>query len=333
MLPSGVDPVSIARSGSGKLWFTATGSAGQGIVGSISTAGAIKTYLTPTAASGPFAICAGPDGNMWFTEKSASAIGVITPAGTVTEYPTITPNAAPAGISKGSDGALWFAESGGQRMGRISTSGFVTEFTGPTQPMFTTLGKDGNVWFGDMATHSIGRIKPSGAVAEYSISSTSQPSGVASNGGSVWYVDQSAVALQYISPPTLAFSGTFLIPGASPSPQLLAFGGDGNIWITEPGSNSIGVYDLHPQSVTPSSIDFTAAGQTQSFSISENNYSGEFTVSGCSSLIATVAPTGPATSFTATAVAAGTCTLTVSDTMNNSTLVSVTVTTTNFEIQ
>jgi streptogramin lyase len=39
--------------------------------------GQIAEFPTPTAASAPQAIVAGPDGNLWFTESAASKIGEI----------------------------------------------------------------------------------------------------------------------------------------------------------------------------------------------------------------------------------------------------------------
>jgi virginiamycin B lyase len=333
VLPSGVSPTSVAKSKSGKIWFTATGAGGRGIVGSISTAGIVKSYDTPTAASGPFGIAPGSDGNMWFTEKASSAVGVVTLTGAITEYPTISPNAAPAGIWTGSDGALWFAEPGAARIGRVTTSGSLSEFAGPAQPTFVTLGQDHNVWFTDPPNHSVGRITPAGVVTEYAISSGAEPNGITTTGGDIWYIDQAAVALQNITTSKHLFSGAFSIPGTAPSPQLLTFGADGNVWFTEPGADAIGVYDLHPLTATPSTIDFTAAGQTQSFAVSEVGYSGLFSVSGCPSQVSTVSPDDESTSFTVTAVAAGSCTLTVSDSQFNSTPIAVTVTTTDFGIQ
>src|SRR5438128_11788033 len=47
---------------------------------------AITEFPMPTAEGQPFDITAGPDGNLWFTEQSASRIGRITPAGVITEF-------------------------------------------------------------------------------------------------------------------------------------------------------------------------------------------------------------------------------------------------------
>lgn len=77
-------------------------------------------------------------------------------------------------------------------------------------------------------------------------------------------------------------------------------------------------------SVTPSSVNFTNTGDTNTFSISEINYTSAFTITldaaSCSvngNSVATVSPMtapGPSATFTITAgAAAGTCKITVSD--------------------
>jgi hypothetical protein len=83
-----------------------------------------------------------------------------------------------------------------------------------------------------------------------------------------------------------------------------------------------------------SSVAMTKAGQTGTFTVTENGYSGTLTASNgapsCSG-IATVAPasgTGPSATFTITAVAAGICQIKVQDTNGQTVAASVTVTTT-----
>jgi len=77
----------------------------------------------------PIAITAGPDGNLWFTERfgscsapliaGCSKIARITTAGVITEFPVPTPGGGPIGITAGPDGALWFTEFDGQKIGRL----------------------------------------------------------------------------------------------------------------------------------------------------------------------------------------------------------------------
>jgi uncharacterized protein YjdB len=80
--------------------------------------------------------------------------------------------------------------------------------------------------------------------------------------------------------------------------------------------------------VNPTSLSFTAVGQTQTFSAQEGAYTNDFTATSSATGVATVAPSPSYGSFTVTAVAAGTATITVKDVNGNSATVSVGVTTT-----
>ena len=88
-----------------------------------------------------------------------------------------------------------------------------------------------------------------------------------------------------------------------------------------------------------SSVAMTTAGQTATFTVTENGYSGTLTASNGSPScagIATFAPasgTGPSVTFTITAVAAGICQIKVQDTNGQTVAASVTVTTTNGSIK
>ena len=56
--------------------------------------GEITEYSIPTVDVSPYAITAGPDGNLWFTESSQNKIGKISPKdGSVTQYSLATTSA------------------------------------------------------------------------------------------------------------------------------------------------------------------------------------------------------------------------------------------------
>ena len=80
--------------------------------------------------------------------------------------------------------------------------------------------------------------------------------------------------------------------------------------------------------VNPTSLAFTAVGQTQTIFAQENLNSNPFTATTSNALIATVSPSSSYGSFTVTAVKAGTVTITVSDSGTQHVTVSVGVTTT-----
>ena len=140
--------------------------------GTLLPTGTIAEYAIPTTISGPIPssdpvdITAGPDGNLWFTERSANQIGRITPAGIIAEYAIPKPNSAPEGITAGPDGNLWFAEDLGNQIGRITPSGIIAEYAIPTPgstPVDITAGPDGNLWFTELNGNKIGRVTVSSA--------------------------------------------------------------------------------------------------------------------------------------------------------------------------
>jgi streptogramin lyase len=137
----------------------------------MTTAGGLTEYTLP-AASTPFQIAAGPDGNLWFTETYNNKIGKITTAGAFTEYAMPTAGAGPLGIAAGPDGNLWFTEFYADKIGRITPAGVVTEYSkGLTVPNGTTTNVKGitagpskhggtTMWFTETNANLIGNILP-----------------------------------------------------------------------------------------------------------------------------------------------------------------------------
>ena len=105
----------------------------------------VKEFGVLTTTGQPWGIAAGPDGNLWFTERSSNKIGRMTPTGTVTEYSLPVAGGYPAGIVAGPDGNLWFTENSGNKIGRDTTSGTIAEYTIPSSgagPTGITAGPD-----------------------------------------------------------------------------------------------------------------------------------------------------------------------------------------------
>src|SRR5260370_27786382 len=75
--------------------------------------GTITEFPIPTANNDPLGITAGPDSNLWFTERGSNKIGRITTSGTIKEFPLATANGDPWGITAAPDGNLWFTEGSG----------------------------------------------------------------------------------------------------------------------------------------------------------------------------------------------------------------------------
>jgi len=103
--------------GDGNVWFVEHDAHN---IARITPSGEITEFVIPSGAE-PYAIAAGPDGNLWFTEPGAfNAVGRCTPSGGISEYPIPTANAEVAGIAAGPDGNIWFAEEFVGKMGRFS---------------------------------------------------------------------------------------------------------------------------------------------------------------------------------------------------------------------
>jgi virginiamycin B lyase len=160
-------------------------------------AGAIQTvaYRAGITQAGIAAIAAGPDGNLWFTERPGR-VGRITPTGVVTEFVASGPLLA---IAAGPDGAIWFSETlpdAGAGLGSVTVGGTVRGGLpiGPPQASVLSLasGPDGALWFTLLgAEQNVGRMTTAGAVTRFaSTYGPSQPEQIAVGpDGALWYTE------------------------------------------------------------------------------------------------------------------------------------------------
>ena len=197
----------------------------------------------PTANSYPTGVVEGPDGNIWFTEYTASAnqIGRMTPCGAVTEFPVPTPSTL-FEITAGADGNLWFAEGQGNNVGRITPAGTITEFPVPTAggvPYGIASGPDGNIWFTESGeqhrTNYAGgddhRVRDSDAwkLSDLDCSRPRRESLVHGVDGKQHRQDHAdGLIVEYP------------IPTQGSQPYGIVTGPDGNLWFAEQRGNNIG---------------------------------------------------------------------------------------------
>ncbi len=165
------------------LTLVALATLGAGGASAAPTVTEITGGVTPgfSANGVPWGITAGPDGSMWFTQRTdPGRVAQITPAGQVTEFAGGTTlgfsaNADPTDIATGPDGSLWF--TGQANPGRIGRFDFgVTELTGGLTPGFSinslptgiTAGPDGNIWVTQPANPGrVARVTPAGVVTQF----------------------------------------------------------------------------------------------------------------------------------------------------------------------
>jgi virginiamycin B lyase len=242
----------------GNLWFTTSAVLRvgpvlepKGRIGKITTTGVITLY--PHTFPGElYAITAGPDGAMWFTETTPSqdnTIGRITTTGDHTEYPL--PDSGflivASGITAGPDGAIWFAEAGAQEIGRITTDGATIDAF-PTPgflPSGITNGPDGNLWFTEGGTSiGIGQITTGGEVTQFDVPSL--PANIVTGpDGALWLTEGNKIA-RFTQNGSHSVITEIAVPTPGSLPDGIVSGPDGNLWFTEQTANKIGRVNLVP---------------------------------------------------------------------------------------
>jgi virginiamycin B lyase len=217
---------------------------------SVALAAPARAALTPTIteralapSSHPVGLEPGPDGALWITQWSNSAIGRMTLAGVTTPYTLPTPDAEATAITTGPDGNLWATESQGNAIARITPTGTTTEFPLPTAgsaPTSIVAGPDGQLWFTERTGARIGHMKPpAGAISEITLASGAQPQGIdVGADGNLWVALSGTNAIARVTPAGTVSS--FPVPTSSAGPSAVAAGPDGNVWFSERAAGRIG---------------------------------------------------------------------------------------------
>ena len=196
---------------------------------------------TGPGITGPWGITAGPDGALWFTNRTGNTIGRITTTGKVKTF-SGTGISAPEGITAGPDGNLWFTTDttvNEDSIGRITTTGTVTtSFLGSTGPWGITAGPDGNLWFTNHTGNTIWRYTTSNQVTSYTAPGISGPQGIAAGpDGAMWFTNHTGNSIGRIS--ATGKVTTYTATTVS-GPAGITAGRDGAMWFTNSTGNSIG---------------------------------------------------------------------------------------------
>jgi hypothetical protein len=134
----------------------------------------------------------------------------------------------------------------------------------------------------------------------------------------------------FVAPPTVGPSPTATPAGATPTPTATPVGAT-----PKPTPTPTPTTTPAPAPVVPNPTSLALAGigapSAGSVSVTEAGYAGTFSEMDSCAGIATVATASP--TFTVTPVAAGTCSITISDTAQHSLAVPVTVTTSGLVVQ
>ncbi len=179
-------------------------------IGELSASALIPRYSYPPATIIPSSIALGADGTLWLA--AADSIERYVPGSNLTSI-----YARPTNLVAGPDGSLWFNEQAESMIGRVNTDGEIVTyplsgggnpFQVPAEPMGMTEGPEGNLWIAEQNLGRIGRLSPSGELREFPIP---LPAGLPRDGQ--WWRAE---------------------------PRYIAAGGEGDIWFTDPGTESVG---------------------------------------------------------------------------------------------
>jgi len=189
----------------------------------------------------PFAIAAGPDGNLWFSELRKSQIGRITSAAEISTF-DLGSGALAERLIAGPDDAIWFTDPAGNRIGRLGMDGstaYVPLTTPESGPAAIMSASDGNLWFTEHAVNRVARITPLGILTEFRLAHGGGPAGMAGGrDGKLYIAENSGDRIDRMS-----MNGQlqeFPLPKRGARPDGVVKAADGNIWFTEFGAEKVG---------------------------------------------------------------------------------------------
>jgi len=302
------------------------------VIGVATTKGATTVHDLPSGdniSSGGLTL--GPDGNVWFIEQAH--IGKITTTGTVSEfaYPSGAGSNSQGDITAGPDGNLWFTEYNSNIVGNINpTTKAIKEFNLSSQglgcnPSSIITGGDGNLYFvcsgqylAQMTTAGVAKVY----FDAFGISYFSQALQLGPD-GNVWFATGNGAYITSFNSAAIAFT-TYVPPYSSGTVYQVVLGPDKNFW-GQQNDNKIDVFIPNPLTVSPSSVTFTATGQAQNLTVTENGTSA-WTATSASPGVCSVAQGNKANIFVLTANGLGSTKVTVKDAVSNSFVVTCKVT-------
>jgi streptogramin lyase len=198
-------------------------------------------YDTLTTPAQPVSIVAGPDDNMWFSQRGNNTIGRIDiTTNVITDFPLPPECQMPGQMTVGPDGKFWFPATFTRKMCSMDVTGTVSFYDmplGSLQPSEAIVGPDGNIWWTDyVGNHGISVMTTSGTlVAQYVPNDGSWGVEGISVGpdGKIWFVEQNRGKVARMD----ASSGTYTeydVPssGSAMVPFSTVAGADGYVWFT-----------------------------------------------------------------------------------------------------
>jgi streptogramin lyase len=231
-------PTAITAVPGGAIWYDGADQPG---IDSFASGKSTSYSYTNTQVDGATGITAGPNGNLWFTQKTDNQVGVFNPATNISaQFALPAGSSGPIGIAFGPDNNLWFTEAGSNQIGTINpSSDKISQNAVPTAnaglDQIVSDPADGNLWFTEETADKVGRINPvTGKVDEFAVPTAgAAPEAITvDKAGNVWFTESNASQIAELSPNDPTHIMEYPVPAA---PYGIAAGADGNIWFTEYG--------------------------------------------------------------------------------------------------
>jgi virginiamycin B lyase len=220
--------------------------------------------------AGPLSIAAGPDGTLWVAENSAGAIAQFFQSnGTYHQYLLPGSGSQPAYITVDGSGRPWFSDQAGTGTIWMFDPHALAFTAHPLPTSFSTpvgvaVDGQGNVWFAEDVGNKLGELAyPGYAVVEYPLPQpASGPAELALAPGAVWLTESLGLRIGEFNTTTHTFR-EFSPSVPLGSPVGIVLGGNGLVWISEHGGNSViefdpktDVYTYFPTSPPPTSSGY-----------------------------------------------------------------------------
>ncbi|GAC1629180.1 MAG: hydrolase [Ktedonobacteraceae bacterium] len=208
-----------------------------------------------TLPSAPNDIVLDTHGNLWFTEMNADSLGMLnTHTGAIKQYPLSSTKSvqtlSPYGITIDAHGMVWFTESTPNHVGRLDPStGAIHLFIvagSPVPLMEIASDTHGIIWVTSFNANQLLRLDPTtGVFTLYIAPSATQGSGglygiAITPSGEVWVTVPAENTLARFDQNTNRFV-YYAIPSPSSFPFGLTIDIHHNVWVTEAGSDKIGM--------------------------------------------------------------------------------------------
>ncbi|HTU70796.1 MAG TPA: hypothetical protein VMF11_10815 [Candidatus Baltobacteraceae bacterium] len=204
------------------------------------------TITEYTGYSHPFSIAKGPDGNIWFTDQPSN-VYAINPSNASLAYTYQVSSGDLFDITAGSDGALWVTDQANGGVDRVTTTGIIARYPftgtpqgiapGPNGLMLVADNTSGGVWTLDTGGQfTILPFSPSGTPSEV----TWVPGGTL---GDAWFAETGYVGDFSLTNNTLTTQ--ISVPDGD-NANYIAYGTDGNVWVTASGGTAPLVLVIDP---------------------------------------------------------------------------------------